>query len=79
MRERMSMNVQNVIASLKNENRKYMHENDRQGQYVHLQHFIHVEWQIQDFPEGVAASPEGSANLLFGIMFAENYMKVKKN
>ena len=75
----MGMNVQNVIASLKIENRKYTHENDRQGQYVHLQHFIHVEWQIQDFPKAVAPAPEGSAYLLFGIIFADNCMKMKKN
>ena len=55
-----------------------MHENDRQGQYVHLQHFIHVEWQIQDFPKGMASTPEGSANLLFGIIFAKNCMKMKR-
>ena len=35
------------------------------------------QWRIQDSPEE-AAKPEVGANLLFGIIFADNYMKMKK-
>ena len=35
-----------------------------------------LQWQIQDFPEG-ATTQEWGANLLFGMIFAENCMKMK--
>ena len=43
---------------------------------VHTCLFTH-QWRIQDFPEG-APIPEGGANLLFGIIIAENHMTIKK-
>ena len=36
------------------------------------------QWRIQDFTEGVANSLRRGPNPLFGIIFAENYMKMKK-
>ena len=33
-------------------------------------------WRIQDFPRG--HQPRGLANILFGIIFAENCMEMKK-
>ena len=36
------------------------------------------QWQIQDFPEGVANPWVWSENLLFGKIFAENRMKIKE-
>ena len=35
------------------------------------------QWQIQYFPEECINS-KGSINLLFGIIFAKNYIKMKK-
>ena len=35
------------------------------------------QWRIQDFPQG-NANPKCGANLLFGIILAENSMKMKK-
>ena len=37
------------------------------------------QWQIQDFPEGVANPWVWSENLLFGKIFAENRMKIKEH
>ena len=40
----------------------------------------HLQWRIQDFsgPLTGEPTPEGGANLLFGIIFAENCMKMEK-
>ena len=38
-----------------------------------------VQWRIQGSPEGRGLpTPEGGANLLVGLIFAENSMKMKK-
>ena len=37
-----------------------------------------IQWWIQDFPYGGANSQRGWANLLFGQLFAEKCMKMKK-
>ena len=38
-----------------------------------------IQWRIQDFPTGGGGgTPEEVANRLFGIIFAENCMKMKK-
>ena len=37
-----------------------------------------LQWRIQDFPEG-ATTPEWGANLLFGMISAENCMKMETN
>ena len=38
----------------------------------------HLPRQIQDFPKKGTPTPVGSASLLFGIIFAENCLKMKK-
>ena len=39
-----------------------------------------MQWQIQDFPEGLRQpGKEGGANLSFIKNFAENCMKIKEN
>ena len=37
-----------------------------------------TQWQIQDFPEEGAPTPEGSANILFDQFFSKHCMKIKK-
>ena len=39
--------------------------------------FVHYQWRIQDFPDA-GCQRQGVASLLFGIIFAENCMKMKK-
>ena len=40
--------------------------------------FPSIQCRIQDFQDYVGANPKGYANVLFGISFAENNMKMKK-
>ena len=36
------------------------------------------QWRIPDFPDGRAPTSKAGANLLFGQLFAENYMEMKE-